>query len=348
MTTQLESRQTLEAEPTTNGQVKTSATTMKAAVYHRFGPPEQIRIIDVEKPVVDDDGVLVRVHAMSINALDWRSIEGRPAVARMMGMGFRKPKRGIPGLDLAGHVEAVGKNVTEFKPGDEVIGNRINSCAEYVLGKERHFVLKPARLTFEQAAAVPVAGMTALEAFQFAKTGPGQKVLINGAAGGVGTFAVQIAKALGADVTAVCSTKNVDMVRSIGADRVIDYTKEDFARSGLKHDLMLDIAGNRSLSDCRRALSSDGTLLIVGGNDGFWLGPITRMIQAFLVRRFVSQKMTPFISQGSKDGMVTLTKLIEAGKLTPVVERTYPLSETAAAIRYVRGGHAKAKVVVTM
>jgi NADPH:quinone reductase-like Zn-dependent oxidoreductase len=190
--------------------------------------------------------------------------------------------------------------------------------------------------------------MTALEALQFAKTGPGQKVLINGAAGGVGTFAVQIAKALGADVTAVCSTRNVDMVRSLGADRVVDYTKEDFTRSGLKHDLMLDIAGNRSLSDSRRALTRDGTLLIIGGNDGFLLGPITRMAEALVTKRFVSQKMIPFISQGSKDGMLKLTELIEAGKLTPVVERTYPLSETAAAIRYVRGGHAKAKIVVTM
>jgi NADPH:quinone reductase-like Zn-dependent oxidoreductase len=349
MTTELHARPTLKADPTTNDQIKASAkTTMKAAVYHRFGPPEQIRIADIARPVVDDDGVLVRVLAASINALDWRSIEGRPAVARVMGMGLRKPKRSIPSLDLAGRVEAVGKNVTEFKPGDEVIGNRINACAEYVLGKERHFVMKPARLTFEQAAAVPVAGMTALEALQFAKTGPGQRVLINGAAGGVGTFAVQIAKALGADVTAVCSTRNVDMVRALGADRVIDYTKEDFTRSGIKHDVMLDVAGNRSLSDSRRALTRDGTLLIIGGNDGFLLGPITRMAQALVTKRFVSQKMIPFISQGSKDGMVKLTELIEAGKLTPVVERTYPLSETAAAIRYVRGGHAKAKIVVTM
>jgi NADPH:quinone reductase-like Zn-dependent oxidoreductase len=349
MTTELQTRPSLKADRTTNGHVATTAkTTMKAAVYHRFGAPEQIRIVDVAKPVVDDDGVLVRVHAASINALDWRSIEGRPAVARVMGMGFRKPKRSIPSLDLAGTVEAVGKNVTEFKPGDEVIGNRINACAEYVLGKERHFVIKPARLTFEEAAAVPVAGMTALEALQFAKTGPGQKVLINGAAGGVGTFAVQIAKALGADVTAVCSTRNVDMVRSLGADRVIDYTEEDFTRTDQRHDLMLDIAGNRSLSDCRRALTRGGMLLIIGGSDGFLLGPITRMVQAFATRRFVSQKMVPFISQGSKAGMVRLKELIEAGKLTPVVERTYPLSETAAAIRYVRGGHAKAKIVVTM
>lgn len=349
MTTQLQDRPARKAEPTANGLVVTSAkATMKAAVYHRFGPPEQIRITEVQKPIVDDDGVLVRVRAASINALDWRSIEGRPAVARVMGMGFRKPKRSIPSLDLAGRVEAVGKNVKEFRPGDEVIGNRINACAEYVLGKERHFVLKPARLSFEQAAAVPVAGMTALEALEFAGVRPGHKVLINGAAGGVGTFAVQIAKALGADVTAVCSTANVDMVRSLGADRVIDYTKEDFARSGIKHDLMLDVAGNRSLSDCRRALAREGTLLIIGGNDGFLLGPITRMVQAFAVRRFMSQKMVPFISKGSKDGMVKLMELIEAGKLTPVVDRTYPLSETAAAIRYVRGGHARAKVVVTM
>jgi len=216
MATQVQARPTGESQPTT----KPQRGTMKTVVFHKYGPPEQLDLIDIETPVVEDDSVLVRVRAASINALDWRLMEGTPLVGRLMGMGLRKPKRNVPGVDLAGTVEAVGKNVTEFKPGDEVIGNRINACAEYVLGLERHFVLKPARLTFEQAAAVPVAGMTALEALQAAKIRPGQKVLVIGAAGGVGTFAVQLAKAFGADVTAVCSTRNVDMVRSIGADRV--------------------------------------------------------------------------------------------------------------------------------
>lgn len=343
MATQVQARPTVESRPAMKSQ-----KTMKTVVFHKYGPPEQLELIDIEKPVVDDDGVLVRVRAASINALDWRLMEGSPFVGRMMGMGFRTPKRNIPGVDLAGTVEAVGSDVTEFKPGDEVIGNRINACAEYVLGKERHFVLKPARLTFEQAAAVPVAGMTALEALQAANIRQGQKVLINGAAGGVGTFAVQLAKAFGADVTAVCSARNVDMVRSIGADRVIDYTKEDFARSGERYDLILYINGNRSISDCRRAMTRDGTLVIVGGSGGRVLGPLSLWLQALVLRRFVSQRLVPFMSKGSKEGLVVLKDLIEAGKVTPVVDRTYPLSETAAALRYLEGGHARAKVVITM
>jgi NADPH:quinone reductase-like Zn-dependent oxidoreductase len=322
---------------------------MRAVVFHRYGPPEQLEVKNVAKPVVDDDGVLVRVRAASVNALDWRLMEGRPLVGRLFGMGFRKPSRSIPGVDLAGLVDAVGKNVTEFKPGDEVIGHRINSCAEYVLGKERHFVLKPARLTFEQAAALPVAGMTALEALRDGgQVRAGQKVLINGAAGGVGTFAVQLAKAFGAHVTGVCSTRNVDMVRAIGADRVIDYTKEDFARSGERYDLIVYINGNRSISDCRRVLARDGTLVIVGGSGGPVLGPMSLWLQALVLRRFVSQKLVPFLSKGSKEGLVVLKELIEEGKIKPVIDRTYPLSETAAALRYLEGGHARAKVVITM
>jgi NADPH:quinone reductase-like Zn-dependent oxidoreductase len=264
-------------------------------------------------------------------------------------MGLRKPVRSIPGVDSAGTVEAVGKNVTEFKPGDEVIGHRIDSCAEYLLGKERHFVKKPARLTFEQAAAIPVAGMTALEALRDAgQIKSGQKVLINGAAGGVGTFAVQIAKALGADVTAVCSTQNVELVRSIGADHVVDYTKEDFARSGQRYDLILMVNGDRSIGDCRRVLAHDGTLVVVGGSGSRLLGPISLFLQVLVLRRFVSQKLVPFMAKGSKDSLVAVTELIEAGKVTPVIDRTFPLSETAAAIRYLEGHHARAKVVITV
>jgi len=344
MITQVQPQPTLEIQPAVKSQ-----KTMRAVVFHKFGPPEQLSLADVEKPVVDDDGVLVRVRAASINALDWRMIEGQPYVGRLMGMGLRKPNRSVPGVDSAGVVEAVGKNVTEFKAGDEVIGHRVGACAEYVLGKERHFVKKPARLTFEQAAAIPVAGMTALEALRDGgNIQAGQKVLINGAAGGVGTFAVQIAKAFGADVTAVCSSRNVDMVRAIGADRVIDYTKEDFTRSGERYDLIVYISGKRSITDCRRALTREGTLVIVGGSGSRLLGPMSLWLKALVLRRFVSQKLVPFMSKGTKDGLVVVTELIDAGKVTPVVDRTYPLSETAAAIRYLEEGHARAKVVVTI
>jgi NADPH:quinone reductase-like Zn-dependent oxidoreductase len=264
-------------------------------------------------------------------------------------MGFRRPNRSVPGVDSAGVVEAVGKNVTEFKAGDEVVGHRVGACAEYLLGKERHFVKKPARLSFEQAAAIPVAGMTALEALRDGgHIQAGQNVLINGAAGGVGTFAVQIAKAFGADVTAVCSSRNVDMVRAIGADHVIDYTKEDFTRSGERYDLIVYVNGKRSITDCRRALTRDGTLVIVGGSGSRLLGPMSLWLKALVLRRFVSQKLVPFMSKGTKDGLVVVTELIDAGKVTPVVDRTYPLSETAAAIRYLEDGHARAKVVITM
>lgn len=339
----------LQTRPTTSAPPTTHQRTMKAVVFHRFGPPEQLELEDIERPAIDDDGVLVRVRAASLNALDWRLMRGTPYVGRLMGMGFRRPNRSVPGVDLAGRVEAVGSNVTEFKPGDEVIGNRINACAEYVSGKERHFVLKPARLTFEQAAAVPVAGMTALEALRDGgRIRSGQKVLINGAAGGVGTFAVQLAKVFGADVTGVCSTRNVEMVRAIGADRVIDYTKDDFARSGERYDLIVHISGDRSLSELRRLLAPDGTLVLVGGSLGRWLGPLGLWLQAFVIRRFVSQKLVPFLSKGGKEDLVVLKELIEAGKVTPVVDRTYPLSDVAAAVRYLETGHARAKVIVTL
>ena len=244
MTTQVPPEFTVESKPISEREpTSKSQSTMKAVVFHKFGPPEQLVLTDVEKPVVDADGVLVRVRAASVNALDWRVMEGQPYVGRLMGMGFRKPKRSVPGVDSAGYVEAVGKGVTELKPGDEVIGHRNGSCAEYVLGKERHFVKKPARLTFEQAAAIPVAGMTALEALRDGgHIQAGQKVLINGAAGGVGTFAVQIARRSDG-LTAVCSTRKrvVTMVRAIGADRVVDYTREDFTRSAQRYDLIANI-----------------------------------------------------------------------------------------------------------
>jgi NADPH:quinone reductase-like Zn-dependent oxidoreductase len=298
--------------------------------------------------VVGDDGVLVRVRAASVNALDWHWVRGLPYFMRLMA-GLRKPKRSVPGVDLAGHVEAVGRSVTQFKPGDEVIGNRNGAFAEYVRGRERNFVPKPARITFEQAAAVPAAGLTALEALRDAgRMRSGQRVLINGASGGVGTFAVQIAKAFGADVTAVCSTRSVDMVRSLGADRVIDRTKEDFTRGAQRYDLMLDVAADRSLSDCRRVLARNGTVVLVGAPDGRWLAPLTRLLKALVLSRFVSQRLVPFLTKGSKDDLVVLKELIEAGKVTPVIDRTYPLRETAQAIRYVEERHAQGKIVITV
>jgi len=321
---------------------------MKRIVYHKYGSPDVLELQELEKPVVGDDSVLVRVRAASVNAGDWRLIRGRPYLVRLF-TGLIKPRGALPGNDLAGHVEAVGRNVTQFKPGDEVIGNRNGALADYVCGKESNFVLKPVRITFEQAAAVPVAALTALQGLRDAgQIRPGQKVLINGAAGGVGTFAVQIAKSFGTDVTGVCSTRNADMVLAIGANSVVDYTKDDFTRSGQRYDLILDVAGNRSLSDCRRALSRNGTLVLVGGSDGRWLGPVGRWLQGRVLSQFMRQKLVPFLSKSSKDDLLVLMELIEAGKVTPVVDRTYPLGETAAAIRYLEEGHARGKVIITM
>lgn len=322
---------------------------MKAIVQHKYGSPDELELKDVDKPVVDDDSVLVRVRAASVNALDWHFVRGQPYFARLMMGGLRKPKRSIPGVDLAGHVEAVGTRVTQFKPGDEVIGNRDGAFAEYVRGRERNFVLKPERITFEEAAAVPCAALTALEALRDAgRLRTGQKVLINGASGGVGTFAVQIAKALGANVTAVCSTRSVEMVRSLGADHVVDRTREDFTRSGQRYDLMLDIAADRSLSDCMRVLTPNGSLVFVGAPDGRWIAPLTRLLKALILLPFVRQRLVPFLTKGGKDNLIVLKELIDAGKITPVIDRTYPLSKAAQAIRYVEERHAQGKVVITV
>jgi NADPH:quinone reductase-like Zn-dependent oxidoreductase len=326
---------------------------MKAIVRERYGSPDVLELRDIEKPLVDDDGVLVRVRAASVNAYDWHVVRGLPYVVRAME-GLRKPKTSGTGVDLAGQVEAVGKNVTQFKPGDEVFGERGGAFAEYVCAKETNFVPKPGNLTFEQAAAVPMAGFTALQGLRDkGHVQSGQRVLINGASGGVGTFAVQIAKAFGADVTGVCSTRNGDLVRSIGADQVIDYTKEDFTRSGQRYDVILDVASTRSLSACRRALARDGTLVMVGsagGPDaqGRWVEPFVGLLETMVVSRFVSQRLLPFLARRSREDLIVLKELIEAGKIMPVIDRTYPLSETAAAIRYVEAGHARGKVVITM
>ncbi|MGA3292526.1 MAG: NAD(P)-dependent alcohol dehydrogenase [Candidatus Acidiferrales bacterium] len=323
---------------------------MKAAVSSQYGPPDVVRIVDVEKPVPKDNEVLIKVRAASVNPLDWHIMRGKPYVMRAMG-GLRKPKRPQLGVDVAGEVEAVGKNVTRFKPGDKVFGGWLGlwTFAEYACVPEPALVIKPGSVTFEQAASVPVAAFTALQGLRDkGHIEPGQKVLINGAAGGVGTFAVQIAKWLGSDVTGVCSTRNVDMVRSLGADRVIDYTQEDFTKSGKRYDVILDAVGNHSLSAFRRVLNPKGICVIAAGPDGRWLGPLSRFITALALSPFVSQKLVPFIARPNKEDLTVMCELMKAGKVTPVIDKRYRLSEVAEAIRYLEEGHARGKVVITL
>ncbi len=321
---------------------------MKAIVYRKYGSPDILELQDIGKPVVKDDEVLVRVHAASVNPLDWHLLRGLPYIVRPTA-GWRKPKRNIPGVDVAGVVEAVGRSVTELQPGDEVFGEKSRACAEYVCGPEELFVRKPANLTLEQAAAIPVGAVTALQALRD-KGGiqRGQKVLINGASGGVGTFAVQLAKVLGADVTAVCSTPNVDLVRSLGADHVIDYTRENFTRDGRRYDLIIDNLGNHSLLAFRRVLAANGTLVLVGASKGNWIAPIARMLAAQQLSRFGSQKLTGMLTDMNREDLVFLKELIEAGKITPVIDRRYPLSEVPDAIRYLETMRARGKVVITV
>ncbi len=319
---------------------------MKAVVCSRYGSPDVLQIRDVEKPVPNDDEVLIEVRAASVNPADWHFMRGTPYIARLV-MGLRKPKVTRLGIDVAGRVEAVGRNVTEFKPGDEVFGACRGSFAEYACTSESALVTKPGHVTFEQAASVPVAAFTALQGLRDkGQIRPGQKVLINGAAGGVGTFAVQIAKVFGADVTGVCSTRNVDMVRSIGADQVIDYTRNDFTRSGHRYDLIFDCVGNHSLSACRRVLNRKGIYLMVGGPGGRWIDPLPRGLRALLLSRFVSQNLFMFLTRRNKGDLTTLRELMETGKVTPVIDRRYTLSEVPEAIRYLEEGHARGKVVI--
>lgn len=330
-------------------EIETVAGTMQAVLQDQYGSADRLKLQTIEKPVIGDDGVLIRVRAASVNPADWRMMSGKPYLLRFVG-GLRRPKEREKGTDVAGVVEAVGKDVTEFKPGDEVFGARTGALAEYVAGRERNFVLKPANISFEQAGAVGIAGVTALQAVRdHGKLQQGQKILINGGAGGVGTFAVQIAKALGGQVTGVCSTRNVELVRSIGADRVVDYTKEDFTESGQRYDLIIDNVGNRAVRHLLRMLTPKGTLVIVGAKDTNWAplllaGPI----KALLMKRFVSQRLIFFIAKLDKKDLITLKELMEAGKVTPVIDRTYSLSEVQDAFRYARTLHARAKVVVTV
>ena len=324
---------------------------MRAAVRDRFGSPaDVVEIRDAEKPVPADDELLVRVRASSVNITDWYSVTGRPWVGRPQ-MGLRKPKSGRLGVDFAGTVEDVGKDVTLFAVGDDVFGGRDGAFAEYVcVREERAVVQKPATASFAEAAAVPVAALTALQGLRDkGELEPGQRVLINGASGGVGTFAVLVAKALGAHVTAVCSTHNVETARSLGADEVVDYTRDDFTRSGERYDLMLDIAGSRSWSACTRVLEPNATVVIVGGpKSNRLLGPIGHVVRMRLRSMLGSRKTVFFVAKFNKPDMEVLRELLEAGKLTTAIDRSYPLSEIADALAYLGKGHARGKILITV
>ncbi len=325
---------------------------MKAIVQRAYGSPDVLVLEDIEKPAIDDDGMLVRVRASSVNRADAYRIRGVPwFVTLLMSRSLRKGLPDlVPGTDLAGQVEAVGRNITEFRPGDEVFGARSGAYAEYVRVSEKSAIVpKPANITFEQAGAVGIAGCTALQGLRdTGRLRPGQRVLINGATGGVGTFAVQIAKALGAHVTGVCKTSNVDLVRSIGADLVIDYTKEDFAKRGERYDLFFDVAGSRSLSTYASVLAPGGTVVLAGARKGGFAGIMWRIVEARVRTRFGKHPILFFVAKLKKADLVVLKELMEAGTVMPVVDRTYPLSETAAAVRYLEAGHARGKVVITI
>lgn len=321
---------------------------MRAILYEAYGPPETLELGDIQKPVPGDSEVLIRVRASSVNPLEWHFMRGEPYAMRLVS-GLTRPKANRLGVDLAGVVEDVGRDVTLFGPGDEVYGAANGAYAEYVCAPVDALAPKPKNLTFEQAAAVPIAAWTAL---QFLRdkggVGPGQRVLVNGAAGGVGTFAVQIAKAFGAEVTGVCSTRNVDLVRSIGADHVIDYTRDDFTEGEASYDLVLDTIGNHSLFDCRKVMSPEGKLLMVGGPDGRWLGPLSYMLKSQISAPFVSQEVVSYTARRSSEDLRFLNELFESGKVVPAIDRQYELSDVPEAIAYLEEGHARGKVVVTI
>jgi len=323
---------------------------MKAAIRDRYGSPDVVEIREVEKPVPADDEVLIRIRASSVNLSDWYGVSGRPYVGRV-ATGLRRPKEAQLGTDYAGQVEAVGKDVTQFQPGDEVFGGRTGAWAEYVVAKaDRGIVPKPANVSFEEAAAVPVAALTALQGIRDkGRLQPGQKVLVNGASGGVGTFAVLVAKALGGEVTAVCSTRGVEIARSLGADHVVDYTREDFTRRDERYDLLVDVAGGRSWSACRRVLAPQGTLVLVGGpRKNRLLGPLGGVIRLRLGALLTRRKVAFFIARFNKEDMEYLRDLLEDGKLTPVVDARFALGEIVEALRYMGEAHPRGKVVITV
>jgi NADPH:quinone reductase-like Zn-dependent oxidoreductase len=326
------------------------ATVMKGIVQRCYGSPDVLKYEDIPKPTPADDEVLVRVHAASVNPLDWHYLEGTPYIVRTE-RGFGKPENPRLGVDFAGTVEAVGKGVRRLKPGDEVFGGRLGAFAEYVtVREERAVAVKPRNVSFEQAASVPIAAITALQALRDkGKIHAGQKVLINGASGGVGTFAVQIAKSFGAEVTGVCSTKNLELVRSIGADHVIDYTREDFTKGPERYDLILDTVSTHSPLEYKRAMKANGIYVMVGSTEpGNWFGFFLKPIEGMLMGPFVSQQFGMMLAELNREDLAILADLMQSGKLTPVIDRRYPLSETAEALRYLEKGHARGKVVVTV
>ncbi len=322
---------------------------MKAIVHHSYGSPDVLELEEIDKPVIGDDQVLVRVKAASVNPLDWHYMRGLPYLVRLYS-GLSKPKRKTRGADLAGQVEAIGKNVKRLQPGDEVFGEAAGAFAEYVAASEKVLAHKPPNISFEEAAAVPVAGITALQGLRDSgQIQPGGMVLINGASGGVGTFAVQIAKSFGAEVTAVCSTRNVDMARSIGANHVIDYTLEDFTQNGQSYDLIFDLVRNHSLSAIRRVLRPKGVYVSAGSAQmGDWIAPLTSVLKPLLTSLVVSQKMVPMLAKTRKEDLVALKDLIESEQVTPVIDRRYELSEVSEAIRYLEEGHTQGKTVISV
>ena len=328
-----------------------AAGPVKAITYCDYGTAEVLRLEGIEKPVPADDQILVRIAAAAINPLDWHYMRGSPYAMRLMS-GLRRPKELRLGVDYSGTVEAVGRKVTRFKPGDAVFGGRTGALAEYVVARESGGVaLKPDNLTFEQAAGVPVAAITALQALRKAGVQPGERVLVNGASGGVGTFTVQIAKALGAHVTGVCSTRNVELVRSLGADDVIDYKQDDYTAGAARFDVIIDNVGNHPLLANRRALEDDGRYILIGGGgpeDGQWIGPMIKPLKALLLRPFVSQRMEFMLADLNPEDLAYLGELMQAGKVTPVIDRRYPLRETPEAIRYLETGRARGKVIITV
>ena len=323
---------------------------MKAA-YTRYGPPDVIEVDDLDKPVPRENEVLIKVRAASVNPLDWKTMTGGPYIVRLL-LGLRKPKITQLGVDVAGQVEAVGRNVTQFKPGDAVFGTCRGAFAEYACTcgsakmMKSALAVKPDNVTFEQAACAPIAGLSALQGLRDkGRIRPGQTVLINGAAGGVGTFAVQIAKSFGTDVTGVCSTRNVDMVRAIGADRVIDYTQEDFTTSGQRYDVLFDAVGNHPLSACRRVLNPNGILIMVGAPSDA-LSILARLTGALVLSRFVSQRLVIFLARSNTEDLTIVGQLLATGKVTSVIDRRFSLSEVPEALRYLEEGHARGKVVI--
>ena len=320
---------------------------MRAILHQRYGRPDVLELRDVDKPTIGDEQVLVRVHASSVNPVEWYGVSG-PYFARI-GNGMRRPKDQAVGADLAGTVEAVGRDVKELQPGDEVFGVSGGSWAEYTIAREDRLAKKPSNLSFEEAAAVPVAAVTALQALRDkGQVQPRQKVLVNGASGGVGTFAVQLAKLFGAEVTAVCSTGNVEQARSLGADRVVDYTKEDFTKLGVQHDLMLDIAGSRSFLDCTKVLTPEAIVVLIGGRMTYrGLGPLPHLGATILKSRFRSQTVTFFVARVTTEDLTYLADLLKVGTLKSMIDRKYELSEAPVALAYLGEGHAKAKVVLT-